>query len=71
MKQRASNCLGWQLRLLSALQTLAGAGYIAFACVLQFPPGDVLTAGLWAIGAVTLVTAVAVSWPCLSLAGVG
>lgn len=55
--------MSWQLRLLSALQLLAGAGYIAFACVLQWPPGDVLTAGLWVIGCLTILAALLVRSP--------
>eukprot|EP00887_Chlorella_sp_A99_P006285 scaffold3.g6285.t1 len=57
-QRRASLVLGWQLRALSALQLVAGAGYIAFACVLQWPPGDLVTAGLWIIGALAIVCSV-------------
>lgn len=42
-KERGASCLAWQLRLLSALQLLAGAGFIAMAVFLQWPPGDPLT----------------------------
>ena len=41
--ERGSKCLAVKLRLLSVLQFLAGAGYIAVAVLLQFPPGDSLT----------------------------
>ena len=43
LAERTSRFFALQLRLLSALQLLAGAGYIGFACALQFPPGDQLT----------------------------
>lgn len=43
LAERGALCLAWQLRLLSILQLLAGAGYIALAVFLQFPPGDPLT----------------------------
>ncbi|KAL4854972.1 hypothetical protein ACK3TF_004438 [Chlorella vulgaris] len=58
MVERGSRLAALHLRLLSVLQLAAGAGYIALAVVLQFPPGDPLTLGLWAIGCLAIVTAV-------------
>ena len=43
LAERSRMCLALQLRLLSVLQLLAGAGYIVVAVLLQFPPGDSLT----------------------------
>jgi hypothetical protein len=43
LAERGSRFLALQLRIFSILQLLAGAGYIAVAVVLQFPPGDPLT----------------------------
>jgi hypothetical protein len=43
MVERGSRLAALHLRLLSVLQLAAGAGYIALAVVLQFPPGDPLT----------------------------
>ena len=43
MVEKTSKFFALQLRLFSALQLVAGAGYIGFACALQFPPGDPLT----------------------------
>lgn len=43
LAERGTKLLAIQLRLLSVLQCLAGAGYITVAIFLQFPPGDPLT----------------------------
>lgn len=43
LAKRGINFLACQLRLFSVLQMAAGAGYIAMAVFLQFPPGDPLT----------------------------
>lgn len=43
LAERGALCAASFLRLLSVLQLLAGAGYIAMAVFLQFPPGDPLT----------------------------
>lgn len=43
LAERGTKLLAVQLRLLSVLQCLAGAGYITVAVFLQFPPGDPLT----------------------------
>ncbi|KAL6771340.1 hypothetical protein ACKKBG_A25955 [Auxenochlorella protothecoides x Auxenochlorella symbiontica] len=46
------------LRLLAVLQILSGVSMIVLAIVLQWPPGDALTLGLWIIGGFTIVAAV-------------
>lgn len=43
LAERSALCAASFLRLLSVLQLLAGAGFIAMAVFLQFPPGDPLT----------------------------
>ncbi|KAL4429578.1 hypothetical protein ABPG77_008627 [Micractinium sp. CCAP 211/92] len=58
LAERGTKLLALQLRLLSVLQCLAGAGYITVAVFLQFPPGDPLTLGLWVIGCLAIVTSV-------------
>lgn len=58
LAERGTKLLAVQLRLLSVLQCLAGAGYITVAVFLQFPPGDPLTLGLWVIGCLAIVTSV-------------
>lgn len=43
LAERGTRLLAVQLRVMSVLQFLAGAGYITVAVFLQFPPGDPLT----------------------------
>ncbi|PRW59708.1 tobamovirus multiplication 2A-like [Chlorella sorokiniana] len=58
LAERGASCLAWNLRLFSVLQLAAGIGYVVLAVFLQFPPGDPLTLGLWAIGCLAILTAI-------------